>query len=371
MMKKSDKEIIPWVHPDIGEDEINAVVEAMKSNWIGGNGPLLKEFEKRICEKLNVDFAIAVSSGTTALICAIQALSNLIEPIPITAGIPTFTFIATANAAFVTSDIPVLFDLDTNTWNMEKYIIAMNREKLSKINLLIPVDVGGNPVDYDELKKLELPIIADSAESIGGKYKGEMIGSQANVHCFSLHSAKIITTGEGGLITTNDDDLYRLMQSIANQGYEGKKNPWEYLHKNIGFNYRMTEMQAAMGLIQLKKLDRYVKERIERAKIYRDIIGDKARYQLTTKGCVHPYFLFGILVKNQSEFCAEMYRNNIQVKIAFRPVHKQPCYADVYGDEELRDAEWIAENIVTLPMWNGLNEETTKYVAEIARKLAK
>ena len=362
------KEFIPWACPDIGEEEVNAVAEAVKSTWIGGNGPLTKEFERKVCEKLNVSYAIAVANGTLALICALQAFSK--RKGEITIGVPTFTFIATVNAAFMVGT-PVLFDLDVNTWNVEKYIISMDRKKLGLLNILMPVDVGGNPINYDEIKKLGLPIIADSAEAMGAFYKGNPIGSQADVHCFSLHSAKIITTGEGGLITTNSTDLYELMQSIVNQGYTKKRQSWEYSHQNIGFNYRMTEMQSAIGLIQLKKLEKYVKERIEKAKIYRDIIGDKAKYQILTENSMHPYFIFGMLIKNQTEFCKEMLKNNIQVKVTFKPVHKQPCYKYIFGYESLPDSERVARKVVSLPIWNGLNEEKVKYIAETARRLLK
>ncbi|MFH1547090.1 MAG: DegT/DnrJ/EryC1/StrS aminotransferase family protein [bacterium] len=361
-------EFIPWARPDIGEEEVNAVAEAVKSTWIGGNGPLTKEFEEGVSKKLNVDYVIAVANGTLALICSLQALMKG-KPEPVV-GVPTFTFIATVNSAFAVGT-PVLFDLDVSTWNMEKYIVSIDEKKLSSLDIIMPVDVGGNPVNYDEMKKLGLPIVADSAEAIGASYKGKPIGSQADIHCFSLHSAKIITTGEGGLITTNNIDLYDQMRSIVNQGYAGNKRPWEYLHQNIGFNYRMTEMQSAIGLVQLKKLDKYVKERNEMAHIYRDIIGDKASYQVTTKDSIHPYFIFGILIKNQIEFCKEMFKNNIQVKVTFKPAHKQPCYRHLFGYENLPDSERIARKIVSLPIWNGLGEEKVKYIAETARRLLK
>lgn len=363
------KEFIPWACPDIGEEEIQAVAEAVKSTWIGGNGPLTREFEQKIREKLNVNHAIAVSNGTSALMCALQAfLQKLGKNLAV--GIPTFTFVATANAAFAVCGTPILFDLDVKTWNIDKCTIIKNRENHKILDLVMPVDVCGNPVNYDELKKLGLPIIADSAEAMGACYKGNPVGNQADVHCFSLHSAKIITTGEGGLITTNDAELYELMCSLVNQGYGGKKEPWEYIHQNIGFNYRMTEMQSALGLVQLRKLDRYVKGRREKAKIYMDILGEKVGYQTPIRYSKHPYFIFAILVKNQIKFCKEMYKSGVQVKVTWLPVHKQPFYKGLYKGESFPEAEWIAGNVVSLPIWNGLNEEKIKYIAETARKVA-
>jgi len=365
------RKFISWACPDIGEEEVNAVIDSIKSTWIGGNGPLVKEFEKKWAQKMGVRYTIAVNNGTSALLCALQALrQNLYgESRRLTIAVPTFTFIATVNCAYEIGKRVILLDCDRRTWNIRDEEILPHWKK---IDVLMPVDVAGLAVDYDSLKKLGIPILADSAESAGAKYKGERVGSQADIHTFSLHSAKTIATGEGGMITTNDERLYNLMRSITNQGYGDKRDPWEYLHPNIGFNYRMAEPQAALGLVQLKKLDKYVKARISNASIYKDILGDLVGYQKVPRNCMHPYFIFGILIDNQITFCKEMYRNKIQVKVTWRPAHRQPCYKDKVGGQfwcRFPNAENISRKVVSLPIYNGISEEDVKYIAETTRKI--
>jgi len=360
------KKFIPWARPDIGEEEIKAVADSMKSTWIGGNGPLVKEFEKKWAKEMCVRYAIAVNNGTSALLCGLQALRQIYRELTI--AVPTFTFIATVNCAHEIGKKVILLDCDRRTWNIRESNIDLMRG----INILMPVDVAGLPVDYDSLKNLNTPILADSAESAGARYKGERIGSQADIHTFSLHSTKTITTGEGGMITTNNEGLHNLMQSIVNQGYAGKKDPWEYLHPNIGFNYRMAEPQAALGLVQLKKLDKYVKARISNAHIYKDILGDLVGYQKVPRNCIHPYFIFAILIDNQITFCREMYKKGIQVKVTWRPAHRQPCYNHRVGGQfwyRFPNAENISRKVVSLPIYNGISEEDIKYIAETARKI--
>jgi len=207
---------INWAEPDIGEEEREAVKNAVASTWIGGSGPTVAEFEDFVARKIGVKHAIAVNNGTSALLCALQAFREKWGTLHVLA--PTFTYLATVNTAYEIANKNVtLADCNRETWNVDKRTI---REALSpSTNLIMPVDVAGLPVDYDELKKFKLSILADSAEAIGARYKGEFLGSQADVHIFSLHAAKTITAGEGGVITTNDTELYDIMKSISNQGY--------------------------------------------------------------------------------------------------------------------------------------------------------
>lgn len=364
------KKFIPWAMPEIREEEIEAVAESVRSTWIGGNGPLMREFADKFAKKIGVKYALPVSNGTSALICAFQALKNQSLRGLKHVGAPTFTFLATINVACYMSNMVSLLDCDKDNWNVKLPCCG----KYNNYDLMMPVDVAGLPINYDIIQRVfRKPILADSAEAVGSKYKGKYVGSQATVHTFSFHSAKVITTGEGGMVTTNDESLYNVMKAITNQGYSGKKKPWEYLHPYVGFNYRMAEPQAALGLVQLKKLDRFVMERIERARIYKDIIGDLAQYQSVPKYSQHNYFIFGMLIPPdiQDEFCAKMLKNDIQVKVTWRPAHRQPCFSELFHDAKCANADWVWKRIVSLPNWNGLSEEDTKYIAEIARRILK
>ncbi len=233
------------------------------------------------------------------------------------------------------------------------------------IDVLMAVDVGGLACDYDTLKELGLPIVADSAESAGATYQGQPVGAQADVHCFSLHRAKIIAAGEGGMVTTDDTELYGLMRRIANHGYAEDKGPWGYRHDIRGFNFRMTELEAAVALAQLSKLDRYVYERRRKAAIYREALGDVCRFQSDDEG--HPYFFFGALIEGDPDWlCAEMDRRGIDVK-TWTAVHKQPLYSHLPG--YFPNADYISEHVVLLPIGNTLDERDARYVAGVAREL--
>ena len=352
---------IKWDEPDIGDEEIEAVVASLKSRWVGSNGPMVRQFEQDFARKVGARDAIAVNNGTSALLTALLAFRSKLRNIRV--GVPTFTFIASANTASEVGSAIRLIDCNKRTWNIEKGLVP------SDINLLMTVDIGGLPCDYNSLKELEVPIIADSAESVGAKYRGKLVGSQADVHCFSLHRAKMITTGEGGVVTTNNEELYELMRALGNQGYDPTKKKWEYKHIMRAFNFRMTELEASIGIVQLKKLDRYVNERRRKANIYKDIIGELAEYQEESVDCVHPYFFFGILIeKKQDNFCEEMLKVGIEVK-TWTAVHKQKPYIHLGG--KLSNANQISSKIVLLPIHNRLSEEDTKYVAGITRKLLK
>ncbi|MEM3714987.1 MAG: DegT/DnrJ/EryC1/StrS family aminotransferase [Nitrososphaeria archaeon] len=345
---------IAWDIPDISDEEIKAVTNSISSRWVGSNGELVRRFEKDLSHKLNVKYTIAVNNGTSALLCALLAMKEINPSLII--GVPTFTFIATANTASFIGDEVKFIDCSRETWNISAENIPRD------INLIIPVDVGGLPVDYDSIKDFNIPIISDSAESMGSKYKGKLIGSQADIHVFSFHRAKIVTTGEGGAITTNNKELYEIMWSICNHGYDPSKKPWQYRHIRLGFNFRMTELEAAVGIEQLKKLEKYVKERNEKAEIYKDIIGDKVDYQQVPKNCVHNYFFFGIVLKEMDvdEFCLEMWKRNIEVK-SWTPCHLQK---HMLTSDKFENAEWLARRVALLPIHNKLKEEDVKKVAE-------
>jgi len=350
---------IKWDEPDIGNEEIESVVTSLESGYVGSNGPMVRQFEQDFAKKVGTRYAIAVNNGTSALLTALLAFRSRMGSIRV--GVPTFGFIASANTASEVGSAVRLIDCNKKTWNIENDLVPAD------INLLMTVDVGGLPCDYDSLKALGVPTIADSAESVGALYKGKVIGTQADVHCFSFQTSKIITTGEGGMVTTNDEELYELMRAWVNHGYDPDKKQWEYKHTMRALNFRMTELEASVGIVQLKKLDRYVNERRKKASIYRDIIAELVEYQEEPKDCVHPYFFFGILIKkDQDRFCEAMYRMGIEVK-TWAPAHRQKPYR--HSGENFPNADWISSKIVLLPIHNRLSEEDAQYIAETARAL--
>jgi len=354
--------LIKWSESDIGEEEIEAVVESMRTGYVGANGPLTREFEKKFAKKVGAKYALAVCNGTCALYCALLALRYMREPLKV--AVPSFTFVASANTVNAVTEDFVLVDCSRDTWNVEAKNVPKN------VNLLMSVDVGGLPCDYDSLDSLDVQLLADSCESLGAKYKGKLVGSQAYVHTFSFHRAKIITTGEGGMITTDYKPLYDVMRMLANHGYDKERKPWQYRHYMRGFNFRMTEIQSAIGLVQLRKLDRYVRERREKANIYRDVLCDLVGYQHEPSYAEHPYFFFGITIdKNVDAFCEKMLKHGIEVK-TWTAIHKQRPYR-LYDNGSLKNAEWLSNHVVLLPIHNRLTEEQTKHVAKIVKDILK
>ena len=352
---------INWAEPSLDEEEKEIVKEVIESTWIGGNGPILKKFEREFARTVEARYAIGVNNGTSALLCALLALRE--KWTSFTVIVPTYTFIATANVVNVLRLPLELQDAKWDTWNIDA-------EKIKrKVDVLIPVDVGGLPCDYDTIKKLDCFVLEDAAEGLGGIYHGRKIGSIADVTTFSLHSAKIITSGEGGVITTNNKELYQIMKSIVNQGYPPTKKPWEYEHVRVGLNFRMTELQAALGLVQLKKLPKFLRKRQEIAKIYKEELSKYGSFQRVPKGVKHPYFLFGILVKpkKRDKLCARMLSEGVQVKVTWKPVHLQKPYRNLTM-KEFPAAEFLYKRIISLPIHNNLTEEDAKEVVSIFKR---
>lgn len=347
-----------WVEPDVWEEEIQEVVKAIMSGWIGGNGPRSRQLEQEFCKITGAKYALAVNNGTTALLCAMQALREAKYPMRFI--VPTLTFFATGATAYEMGTVNFV-DCD-KTWNMKTDLSWYHG-----MPIVVPVDVCGVPVDYDSLRKYGKFILADSAESFGSEYKGKPIGTQGDIHTFSLHVSKVITAGEGGMITTNNSELYEIMKSIRNQGYV---NPvwWEYKHERIGFNYRMPELNAAIALVQLRKLRKYLKAKRENAKIYKDILGDLVGYQEIPKYCKPNYCFFGILVKNNVKFCKALAKEGVGSKCVWTPLHLQKPLKTF---NHFPEAENISKHGLLIPIHNKLTEEDVKEIASIIKKVAK
>lgn len=354
---------VRWARADIGPKEKSMALAVLEAGEIGAKSFTIKLFEAQFASAVGARYALAVSNGTCALLLALEAIKHRVErraarPV---IGVPTFTFIASANMALRTYSSVDLIDCDRKTWNIRRDLVPPG------LDVLMAVDVGGLPCDYDALREIGLPIIADSAESIGARYKGRPVGSQADVHCFSLHSAKVITTGEGGMVTTNDKELYELMESLANHGYDPAREPWEYRHERSAYNFRMTGLQAAVGLAQLEKLGWYTDGRRRKAGVYKDFLGGLVEYQEEPPDRRHAHFFFGILVEaeRRDSFCADMFGEGIEVK-TWTPVHRQKMYR-YRGD--LPNASEVSDRIVLLPIHNKLSDDDLVYVAGTARRL--
>lgn len=349
-----------WCIPDIGEEEIAEVTAAMKERWVSGFGPRVTEFEKAVARRLDVKYAIAVCNGTCGLIASFMAINRILgKDIIIT--VPTWTFIASATAA---DNVGVLMLSDVNpfTFNMEIEPLFSTH---NMSDVICSVDAGGVPVNYDMLKRLNKPIVADSCEAFGATYHGKPLGSIVDATVFSFHATKIITTGEGGIVTTNSVSIAKQIRGIVNMGYRNMK---KYTHSTIGYNFRMNELSAAIGLVQLKKLDKYLAHRDSIVRIYKEVLEDYVGFQHIEKNTMPSYFIATIVVrpKIRTGIIEELYKKDIPTRV-WVPVHKQPPFSH-YNNGQFKHADCLAESTIHLPTHNLMSETEALNIASTIKK---
>lgn len=348
------KRKVKFFQIDVGEEEADAVRQVVVDGWVSGTGPSVRLFENEFARKMKVKHAIAFCNGTCSLIASLLAFKKKIGKLKI--AVPTWTYLATATSAKLIGKYR-LVDANIHTFNMSMVIPK-------DVNLIMPVDIGGMPIDYNEFSHLDKPILADSAEAVGAIYKGKPLGGIADIHSFSFHAAKIITTGEGGMITTNNDELNESIRMINNQGYKNSVKR-EYIHESFGLNFKMTEMQAAIGRVQLKKLDRNIVHRRRIARLYRELL-TKVGFQLEPPKCKSSYFLFTILVnpKVRDKLADYLMTNGVETRI-WRPVHRQKPFL---SNKKFQCADYIYRRHLHLPINNLIREEDIEYIASLVRR---
>ena len=361
-------ELIPVANAFVGEEEAKAAYDVVKSGWISmGKG--VEEFENNFKNEVNAKNAIATNNGTAALHVALEALGVKEGDEVI---IPSLTFISTANSVLYQKAKPVLVECDPRTYNVTAEEIEKNITEKTKA--IIPVDMNGMPVDYDAIleiaEKHSIPIIADSAESLGASYKNKKIGGNTNIHIFSFFPNKNITTGEGGMITTKDDELAEKMRMIRNQGQEGRYN-----HVVLGYNYRMNDILAVIGNAQLKKLEFILGEKEKIAKRYDEAFSDFDQIEIphipnyVTR---HAWYMYTISVKkNRDEIVKKLDEKNIQTRLSFPPIHSQPLYQKLFGysNDFLPRTQDTFNKLINIPIWAGLSEEKQNFVIETLKNL--
>tara|TARA_R110000744_G_scaffold90507_8_gene175697 strand:- start:3365 stop:4426 length:1062 start_codon:yes stop_codon:yes gene_type:complete len=348
-----------WSKPDFLEEELSAAYSSLQ-NYIGGNGPNVEKLEKEFAESVGSKYAIAVNNGTSALLVSLMCLREELGPDK-TVGVPSFTFIASANSSKEIFDNVKLLECEGDTWNLDPNKID------DSVDLLMAVDVGGLSCDYSELSKLNLPIIGDSAESLGSTFEGKLVGTQADLHCFSMHRAKIVSCGEGGMITTNSEKYRDLAHSFTNHGYCKDKRGYEYCHDNFGLNFRMSDVHAAIGRVQLRKLEQYVSHRNHIANIYKDELKGLVKFQsYDDKRFKSNYFFFGVLCEKRDEVIQHMLSKEVEVK-TWTSVHKQPIWHSPLNNLPISGK--ISDEIVLLPIHNTITGAEVEYVIEKLKEI--
>ena len=384
--------MIPYSRQEITEDDIVEVEKVLRSDFLT-QGPIVPKFEKSVADYCGASHAIAVNSATSALHIACLALD--LGPGDWLWTSPN-TFVASANCGrYCGADIDFV-DIDPKTYNMsidalsEKLIHAEKSGKLPKI--LVPVHFAGQPCDMPAIHKLSkrygFKIIEDASHAIGSSYNQIKVGSctHSDITVFSFHPVKIITTAEGGMALTNNKDIadkiYRLRtHGITNDEVKMKKRPkeeiWNYQQIDLGFNYRMNDIQAVLGLNQMKRLDEYVKRRHKIAKYY-----DAELKNLTVTmpwqapNVYSSYHLYPVLIevnsnrKTQKQVYDELKKNDISVNLHYTPVHRHPYYENLgFKKNDFSQAENFHRKAISIPMYAMLQDEQQKYVVETLRKV--
>ena len=362
---------IPYGKQSIDEDDINSVVEVLKSDFLT-TGPKIKEFEEELCRYTNAKYCVAVANGTAALHLASLVLLNKGDKVITTPN----SFVATSNSILYVEAIPIFVDIQEDG-NIDLDLCEEELKKDSSIKAIYVVNFSGNIVNQKKLKYLKesynIKILEDCAHSLGATFEDIKAGSCENSDCsiLSFHPVKHITTGEGGAVTTNSKEIYEKLLELRAHGIKRLPDfaPWYYEMHSLGFNYRITDMQAALGISQLKKLDSFVKRRKEIALKYDKAFLNsvvKPLYSFTKNSSYHLFVVkvdFSKLNISKVELFNKMREKNIGLQLHYIPINKQPYYKSLgYGNEDTPIMNIYYDECFSLPMYSSLSNEEQEYV---------
>lgn len=371
---------IPVCEPMLAGNELKYVTEAVSTGWISSSGKFVNEFEKQFAEYCGCQYGIACCNGTIALHLALIGLG-------IGKGdevvLPTFTMIASAFAVCYTGAKPVFVDADKESWNID---VKKIEEKITpRTKAIMPVHIFGKMCDMDAIKaladKYNLLILEDAAEAHGAMYHGKKAGSFSDMAAFSFFANKNITTGEGGMVITNNKEVYDRARYFKNVCFplDGPRN---YQHEDIGYNYRMSNVVAAIGLAQVEKADDYKAMRIRNHQLYKKYLADVPGIIFQSEpseGCEDVCWMNTIVVDpakyghHKDELIAHLKEHDIDTRLLFTGMHKQKAMAD-YGCDcsgEYPVCEWLTENGFYLPSSSCLTEDQIKFICCIIKDFAK
>lgn len=365
---------IPYGRQYIDEEDIQAVVNVLKSDFLT-TGPSVRDFEKAAAHYVGAEYAVAIANGTAALHAACFAAGIKEGDEVITTPI---TFAASANCVLYCGGTPVFADIKKDTYNIDPEDIR--RKITSKTKAIIPVHYTGQPCEMEEIQRIakehNLLVIEDAAHALGADYKGKKIGSLSDMSTFSFHPVKHITTGEGGMITTNDEKLYKKLLLFRSHGITRDESlmtkhegGWYYQQLDLGYNYRITDIQCALGISQLKKLDMFVAKRRKLAEKYNRELGNLNGIvcPFQKEGCNSSWHLYVIQThphKRKGLF-DKLQKAGIHVNVHYIPVYKHPYYQEHgYADVCCPNAEFLYENIISLPLYYSLKEVEQEYVID-------
>jgi UDP-4-amino-4,6-dideoxy-N-acetyl-beta-L-altrosamine transaminase len=380
------KQLLPYGHQWIDADDIEAVTAVLKTDWIT-QGPLVHEFEQVVSRYCHARYAVAFSSGTAALHGAAFAAGILPGSEIITTPI---TFVADGNCALYQGGNVKLADIQPTTYNIDPHTIKKTITKQTKA--LIPVDFAGQPCDIDEINDIAqdngIPVLEDAAHALGAEYKGKKVGALADMTILSFHPVKAITTGEGGMVLTDNQEYYERLQMFRTHGItkdaqklQKNEGAWYYEMQELGYNYRLTDVQCALGISQCKKLDQFIHRRCEIVQRYNDAFKDLPEIvtpyeKKDVKSANHLYVIQLQLEKLRADrktIFDALRAENIGVQIHYIPVHYHPYYRQHFGYKkgDFPNAERYYERAITLPLFPKMTNDDIEDVIEALHKIIK
>lgn len=365
--------MIPVYEPLIGDEELANVVDCIRRGVISGvvRGDYIDRFEDLVAASCGAQYGIATTSGTTALALAVAALGIGASDEVI---VPSFTNIATAFAVIYSGAKPIFVDVDPATWNIDADLVAA--EITPKTKAILPVHIYGQPADMDRITEVAqrhgLLVIEDACEAHGAEYKGRPIGAIGDAGCLSFFANKVITTGEGGMVVSNDECVARRARSLKNLSYSTEE---KFKHVALGFNYRMTNIQAAIGVAQMKSLPAVLERKRQIAHAYEERLQGVEGLQLPTEAafCTNIYWVYGVVVgggrPRRHMVVERLAAEGIETRPFFYPLHRQPVFREmgIVGERQLRVSEYLGEGGFYLPSGPGLTETQIDIVCDALR----
>ncbi len=356
----AEKRVVPLAVPDVGDEEIAEIKKVMATGFLT-EGATTKEFETMVAEYLGVKHAIAVTSCTTGLHAVLHCLDIKGQEVIV----PDYTYPATAEAVVLAGGIPVLVDVDLDSMNMNTEILEESYDE--KMTVFSPVSWAGVPLEreiYQKAKKLNLKMLEDSACSLGAKIDEEYVGKIADYSCFSFHPRKVITTGEGGMITTDNDEIAEKCYSFKHFGAKGSS------FETIGTNYKLSNVLSAIGVVQMKKIESIIETRIQKAKIYHELISkiDNIKPAFVGNNTRQTYQSYTCYVEKdgfRDKIRDALAKENIQSQIGTYALHLEPAYKNMKKVGNLENSTKLFYNALTLPLHKNLTLEDQEKICKI------
>ena len=362
--------MIPVAEPDLRGNELEYVTECVTTEWVSSLGKYVGLFEERVAQECKRSRAVSVCNGTAALHLALATLG--IGP-----GdeviVPSLTFVATANAVQYTGALPVFVDSEPEYWQIDPVLVE--QAITQRTAAIVPVDLYGHPADMDAIMEIaqrhELYVIEDAAEALGAFYKGHPCGGLGHISCFSFYGNKVITTGEGGMVLTDDDGWYERARLLRDHAMSPTKR---YYHPTVGFNYRLTNIQAALGLAQMERLDQFVRIKRRNAAMYAERLTDVPGIVLQPEAnwAQSVYWMYSILVEedyalSRDDLMVALKSRGVDTRPFFYAIHTMPCH---HREQSLPVAEGLAASGINLPSSVKLTESQIDYICQQIAELA-